>query len=203
MTCRFFQLVGESRHSPGCRCMRPGRHSLWPFWMVLSLTSHTFFTCMHWPIYTLFYTHSWVTFHIALRFFSMQLSHFQYSVLPRIPSLESVLYLFNSGSPLDSFGVTSFLCYRLEAFSIWEAIAMVGSIYSPPSLREDYPLSTTLKTVISYILSFLEERGFQERDKSGPCYSISARIKTPFCVIANLKNFSILLRNTLVYTCKR
>lgn len=146
---------------------------------------------------------SWVSLHIALRFLSVQLSHFQYSVLPRIPALESLLYLFSSGSSLDLGEVTSFLCHHLEAFSIQGAIAMIGLTYFPHSLREDWPLSTTLKTIISCILSFLGERGFQERNQSGPCYSFLTRGKTPFWIILNLKNQNILLRNTLVYTCKR
>ena len=75
---------------------------------------------------------SWGTLHISLRFFSVQLSHFQYSAPPIIPSLESPLYLFNSGRPLDSFGVTSFLCHHLETFSIREAIAMIGLTHFSP-----------------------------------------------------------------------
>lgn len=92
-----------------------------------SFSGLRYFLHMHALMHTL--ECSWVTLHISLRFFSVQLSHFQYSALPIIPSLESPLYLFHSGRPLDSFGVTSFLCHHLETFSIQEAIAMIGLTY--------------------------------------------------------------------------
>ena len=100
------------------------------------------------------------TCRVSLGFF-VHFSHLQYSVLPTILSLDSQL---NSGSPLDSSWVTSFLDHYLEAFSMQKAVAIIGLTSFFPYLSGNTVLcclmSTAIITIVPYILSFLEEREF-------------------------------------------
>lgn len=128
-----------------------------------SIPSLRYFPHMCVQTYTLLNAQGWLC--IALGFFLCVAFSFAFLCLAN-----NALPGFSALSPqlkesLDSSWGISFLCHHLEAFSMQDAVAMIRLTSFFLHLTGKTVLcclmSTALKTIASYILSFSEERRFQ------------------------------------------